>query len=287
MTPVPFFSNNQEIAIYRYTETGEYDDDGEPEYIYKKQSTVTGDVQPTQSSDVNQETGEAQTNTYKIYVTSGTDCLEEDLIVFDGVYCKVTGRPENWNHGLVSHMEIPCKELRTIPTLTDHFYGVITVETEDSKTVEGATVTLTNNSSTYENTTNSIGICAIELPSETSEYYVTVKSNTTRAQDSSKLYIGKIVNDFKYTVTLKVNEWEQKITFIDQETSEPITDSQVVIQTTTGHTFYTTDENGTVTFPADKNTEYTIYITYNTESKRVYNGYFANYTSNKTIEVKP
>lgn len=109
-----FFPNNK-IRVYRYTETGNYDDNGEPEYINQFIGEYVADIQKKSFDNENSEHGNEQKNQYTVNLESSSNVQEEDIILCNGQYFKVYGHPALWNHFL-NHIELELIELRVPPT---------------------------------------------------------------------------------------------------------------------------------------------------------------------------
>ena len=108
------FFPNAKIRVYRYTETGDYDDDGEPEFVNKFIAEYTADIQKKRFDNENSEHGNEQKNQYIANLEPSANVQEEDIILYNGQYFKVYGRPALWDHFL-NHMELELIELRVPP----------------------------------------------------------------------------------------------------------------------------------------------------------------------------
>ncbi|MGN1186593.1 MAG: hypothetical protein ACI4RQ_06290 [Methanobrevibacter wolinii] len=113
----PLFQNTK-IKVYRYIETGDYDEDGEPLYINKYIAEYPADFQKVNMNNDNNNTehGAEQKNKFTINLESSANIKEEDIIFCEGKYFKVTGCPAIWNHFL-NHIEVEIIELRINPEI--------------------------------------------------------------------------------------------------------------------------------------------------------------------------
>lgn len=108
----PFYPNTK-IKVYRYTETGGYDDDGEPSYTYKYINTYNVHLEQKTQSDNPIESGTIQNNQYKLFTDITSDIQAEDIIIYDNRQFRVNGSPSRWDHlQQLSHLEVELTELR-------------------------------------------------------------------------------------------------------------------------------------------------------------------------------
>lgn len=108
----PFYPNTS-VKVYRYTETGGYDDDGEPSYIYKYINTYNVHLEQKTQSDNPIESGTIQNNQYKLFTDITSDIKAEDIIIYDDRQFRVNGSPSYWDHiNLLAHLEVELIELR-------------------------------------------------------------------------------------------------------------------------------------------------------------------------------
>lgn len=107
---MPVFFPNETIELYTYSED-DYDYHG-PKTSYTLRETVTGNLQPLNTSSSLKEFGKILTDTYKLILDENIEIHDTDLVKCNGVEFEIIGTPENWNHGLLPHKRIFLQKLR-------------------------------------------------------------------------------------------------------------------------------------------------------------------------------
>ena len=106
---MPFFPN-EVLEIYKYNESTELNPYKEPvtEYVYV--TSVSCDFQTAGTNDVNLESGDILTDTYKVYIPATVKIME-------GMKFKLKGKPHTYTlvgHEIINTHFTPTKHLKLI-----------------------------------------------------------------------------------------------------------------------------------------------------------------------------
>jgi hypothetical protein len=114
---------NQQLEIYEYNETSdELTPYKEPKAKYTYSKTIPVDFQTINDTDMNSETGEILTDTYKAYVS-------ENTIIKPGTKFKLQGKPDTY--ALIGH-----ETLNNHFTPTQHVKLILQMERQPSKLIK-------------------------------------------------------------------------------------------------------------------------------------------------------